>query len=555
MKAFVYCRQSVTTDQEDSLSIKVQEDECLKFAVARSIEVIEIFKEQDISGRLYPSSFEALAAIDTTYVKWCVETRKTGQFREELGKMLKRLNEVECVICLDITRLHRSLSGSFLENLIIQQFSVNKVKILTVKEGEIDFGKFQDSLMMMLTTQINSSQLTMQREKVKSALKRLKDSGEWSCALTKSFGYKSNGKKREVEIVDFKAEIVKGIYKRYAEGWSYHRIIKEFGPTCYERTGKSINVTMIRRILHNPVYCGYVHDSSGNLIKAKQLIGKEIIDFDEWKKTQEIINDHKRYPVRAKKTWLPLSGRIFCGKCGGTMFARPTHDGRNIYRCDQYMRKGYDSSHSCKIGLIWNGKPPKIQPGCFMDESLKGLLPLYYMNALEHSQMSVDEEEEKLHIELLNLEQRMSTITQNFMDGLLDETVYYKTLKTSKAKTKEINLRLDEIRSAKKGSYDVMSMIRDVTKMHLCENEELTEALRWVVKKLLIFKTHILIETPVGEIELPIRRGFRANELPKNSVLVKEDQVEVTYYFGALNEDGEKREILKHGKVRINIQD
>ncbi len=553
MRSFLYLRQSSgQADPDDSLSIETQEEECKKFAALHGHEVIHVFKEANHSGRLYPEGWEQLAAIDAAYQRWAKDTRKSGM-RPKLGEMLRRLDEVDLIICYDITRLHRSLRGSYLENLISQTLISHNVKVMTLKEGEIDFTRFTDSLVTSLTSQINSEQLTIMKEKSKTALRRLKDSGEWSSTMMKTFGYKKGRGRHEIEVDEMRAEIVRKLFKDILSGKSYYMIGKEINPVYYEKTGKALVKSEISRIIRNPAYAGYIRNTKGDLVKAIPLEGKEIIDFGTWKRMQDLLAEEADHPKRAQKSWLPLSGRIRCGYCG-TPISCHTLRGRAYYRCLSSKQVALGREGSCRNGIVWDGDLfNDMEGGTFLKDAVIGLLPLYFSHELESSTMRIDEENEKLHIEILNLDKRASTLTEMYAEGLMRADDFKSTMKKMKERKSELQQCLDEMKSIK-GGYDRFDLLIDLNELNDKERAELTEPLRWTIKRVTIFRDHVLISTPKGDLELPIREK-NGKLLPQHLIAVGDKEIEIIYFFDEFNDEIPRNEIACFGEIKVTMQE
>ena len=195
MQVFIYSRKS-TGSSEQSISIDQQVDNCLKLAEKENWTVTEIFREYSCSGRLFPPQLKSLAEMDSVYQEYLKETKKVGQERIQLGLLLDKLKNGDTIIVDDKTRFMRSLNGSYLENALIQILKNKQIKLVSVKEGTIDFNSFTDQFVFNLQSSINSNQLETQRKKSKASLKRLKDAGEYKASLGTAIGYKYSGRKR-----------------------------------------------------------------------------------------------------------------------------------------------------------------------------------------------------------------------------------------------------------------------------------------------------------------------------------------------------------------------
>lgn len=559
MKCFVIARQSVG-DNEDSLSIDGQLDECRKFCKKENLTVIDEFSDYNCSGRLYPIGFEEISKMDLTYQRWVNETNKK-KFRVGLGQALRRLNEVDYIVCYDITRLHRSLNGSFLASIISQQLIANNVKIWTIKEGVIDFKKFTDELVVNLTSQINSEQLQIQKEKSKTSLKRLKDSGEWSVSCYKSFGYVSSGRNREVEIDEFKAEIVKDIFKEYIAGSTFYKISKKHSENLFNKTGKYLFQPNIVRILKNPIYCGYYKDSNGKLIKSHPNSGKEIISFETWKTAQEILEHRHIHPKRAYKNWLPLSGKIICGICGKTMFFK-TSKIFNYYDCIFNRIRGVNKTCSCRNLIVWDSKTENHHRvrGDYLKDVCIGLLPIHYLNKfkISNNDSSLEEEKNELKIAIINLRNKLKTVNQAYIDGLMEDAEYQNMLKTISEKIKENKNNLDILNDQKNpGDYSQIDMLCDLEQLNHghVEQSELEEGFRTVFRKIIVHKEHVEFDTSIGSISLPIRVFWRSRMLPFHQIIMDGKEIKCVFYFEDFEDETKWKSLLKIDGLEIVFSD
>lgn len=548
MKAFMYVRQSVgTSDPDESLSIESQIEECLKFAKSKDIEIIDIFKDANSSGRLYPEGFESLAMIDATYQKWISEVKKIGQYRKGLGKLFKRLDEVDYIICYDLTRLHRSLQGSFLENLIMQELLKHNTKVMTIKEGEIDFNKFTDTLVTSLTSQINSEQLKIQREKSKAAMKHLKVNGEWSGACFKSFGYRSTGRNKEVEIDPIKGPLVPKIFEMFLNGHGYYIICRYVNDilTKYGTTAL-LGKTNLYRILHNPIYFGYYYEN-GELIKAKPNEGKELISFETWKAAQELLKKHTTIPIRDKKNWLPLRGKFECGYCGHPIGAVTYYSGVSM-RC---MHHALTKLPSCKCGLTWYTLE---EGGTGILDAMYPLTAIYYIDKLKNANSpETSKKIEDYEMKMIGIRNKMKKFKELYLKDIIDEQEFDKTIKTLQSSLDDYQKAVDAMKlSVNNNTYTTLKCLLDVSR---CLNHELSQgeaeiAMNYAINKITIFKEKIVVNTIYGNFELPVKRIWKSKELPLITVIYPQEHLDeefkltLVYHFGDFNPNEDKFETI-----------
>lgn len=503
MKCFILTRQSSgQADPDDSFSIEVQEEECKKLALSKEIDVIDVFREANTSGRLYPKGYESIASQDFIYKRWCEEVKKVGLFREELGEMLKRLDEVDYIVCYDITRLFRPLNGSFLSNVISQTLIEHKIKLITIKEGIVDFNKFQDSLISSLTSQINSEQLAIQREKCIAALKKLKNDGAYHPGLSRMLGFMATGRKHEVVQNDREAKMVKDIYKHFNNGMTISKVTQYVNNQYADVFPRLSARQVIRKILLSPIYAGYMYDSEGQLVKAKQVDGKEIVTLDEWMKAKRKLDSRKMTASRQKKHWLPLSAFIYCGQCGYKMISHGGAGGRNqFYTCQRHLK---DGKNACKNNITVSND---IKEGVGMIELIK---PLLLAEAMKQMKMSKEDGKlkEKLSILSISIEEakrKMKKLTEMWMSSLMTEEIYENAMKEIKVKTAEAEkekIKIEALLSRDTSQFEWVKLMMKFKGDGLThgEYEMLANAM---LKKILVYRDFIEVKTTFGEVSLP----------------------------------------------------
>lgn len=544
-KAFCYCRQSSgSADADESLSIIVQEEETRKLAAAHSLEVIEVFREPDRSGRLYPTGFEALAAIDKVYLDFTRGTSKENQYRTALGALLKRLDEVQYIICVDMTRLFRPLNGSFLENLVIQQLTQRGVKVWSCREGLVDFTQFQSRLFTSLSSQLASEQLLIQREKSRKGMALLKASGEWNFQCAKSFGYRGTGRKREVEIVPNRAEVVKKVYALWLEGKRYYTISKAVAPLLKDDPKcKVLHKAQMMRMLKNPVYTGYYPLEDGTLTKAKCLEGLEIISFSDWARAQELLRDRAKSPRHEKKNWLPLSGKFFCGYCGSRINAITTNKTNVHMRCMSYAQR---AAQSCRNGLTWNTLEPG---GAGLLDALFPLSMVWLASQLKAASASREKELDGVLAGLESCKKKLNSLQKMFLDDLLTQDSFEKAASELRTKRKELESRAREIEAEAAAGTSIEEARSMLAKAfaHTMDEGEAELALRKSISKVTIWRERIVAELEGGgQIELPVKRIGKSRELPMPwaDFIEKSDgsyQYLVTWSFERLSPEAKAR--------------
>ena len=545
---FIYARQS-SGSSEQSVSIDQQVENCKQLAKKEGLKVNKVFKDYNTSGRLYWLGAEQLASIDITYQNWLKETKKTGQWRIQLGNLLDLLNTNDTILVDDKTRLARSLNGSYLENALIQILSSKNIKLISVKEGLIDFKDFGQQLVFNLQSSINSNQLETQRKKCKDSLKRLKDSGEHIQAISTTYGYKGTGRKFEFEINPVQAEVVKLIYKRFLSGSSFLSIAKELNEkysSCFN-TGK-ITVTTIKNILKRPLYAGYYYNSTQQLVKAKEIEGKELVSFSDWKTVNEILNKRKTHKVPVKKNTYYFNGITKCGYCGDIMSIVINNKKYFALRCKSHQTV---KKENCRVSI---GQNSDFENGLGMNSAIEPLLVMGLLKKLneQNNQVEISKKIEAKKVDLNNLTSKEKQLSNMFLEGLLSEDV----LKDSLSKNKLLKQRLEaELIDLQNQSTEVdedklRSMTSKIFNRKLLP-EEYQNLVHQTIKEIKVFQDKLQIETYWGQVELPRKKLNGWLKLPRYIWSNKPNEWRLYYYWGAPNIYAQKQVLFNSNYMKI----
>lgn len=529
--AVIYCRQS-SGDDDYSESVEVQKAHCLKLAKQHKITVIGEYSDLNASGKLYPTGFEELAAKDICYQNWLKSVTTRKQFRSGLGEVFKLLSDIDYIIVDDYTRLARPLTGSFLDAIITQSLAAYNVKVLTVKTGEIDLTAFNDSLITALQSRINDNQLAIQRKKSIDGLRRLKDSGISQNGIASVFGFKSTGRKHEIELVENEVEVIKFIYKSFLSGVGITEIAKQLNENFKEVFKDTLaDRHLITKILLRPLYCGYMYNSNGELIESKQIGSKAFISFDDWHKIKEIFEVRKVIKPRAKENWAPCSGFVFCGKCGARMILRGGTSKTAYYGCDSHLKLRKDlcrgnlaSSITKEAGLgLVEAIAPLLVVG--VQEKLKELaLKSTFQNDLK-----------EVKVQLSNVVEKEKRLTELYLKGLIEDSIFENSLtdlKTAKTDLKAKMISLKEKMDNEEDEERVRKLYRKVVNGHISHGEY-EELFRMCIKKITVTLEKVTVNTILGVVEIPRQHIGRYTLLPHFSFAsVNEGKLKLYYYYG-----------------------
>lgn len=530
MKSMIYARQS-SGDDDVSESVELQIEKCKLLAAKEHLDVVKICFDNNTSGKTYPTGSESIAEMDLAFNQWFASQTSKKKYRDGLGEVVKRLDEVDYIIVYDITRLYRPFTGSFLESYIHQLLVAHQIKIWTVSNGIIDFSNFNDNLILALQNRINNEQLRNQTEKCKAALKKLKDSGEVQIGIQRMHGFKQTGKKHEIIIDVEEAKMVKEVFTLFNNAASIHSIVKKMNEKYPQMFPHRCSRTMIRNMLQYPLYCGYMRNSDGELIKAKQIEGKEIIPVDVWMTANKKVELRKLSSPRQKKHWLPLSSFIRCGYCGGRMNAHfPSPSRKQFYTCQNHL---VDKRESCRNNITISDD---IKQGNGLIQMVKPLLLAEAMKVMKTAQNDTEERKRlsEIDLQLTEIKRKNGKLTELWMSSLMDEAVYESAMKELKMKMDELSKeknRLEMILNKDTSQFDWVKLMMKFKGDGLSkgEYEMLANAM---LKKILVYHDHIQVLTTFGDVAIP-RQHIGIYKLGCNHHLeMRKGRAAIYYYRG-----------------------
>lgn len=518
MKAYIYSRQSSGLE-DTSESVELQIEKCQELAFSENISVIGVAKDLNTSGKTYPTGAEQIASIDISFQTWYKEQTGHKMFRDGLGEVIKHLADIDYIIVYDITRLYRPINGSHLESYINQLLIFHNVKVMTVNNGILDVGSFNDSIITALQNRINHEHIALCRKKSIAAMNKLRDSGIY-CNGGKAFGITYVGNKK-FEIDSRKAEVVKYIFQQIAQYTPYLQIIRYINRHYADCFKKCCYESNLYHIAGNPIYAGYMYNTSKELIKNIQMDGKEIISFELWKKVQDIMAVKRKEPHKGKHNWLPFSGLLFDGYSNSKLVSRI--DKGKIF----YFPNIKNLNPDVQIGgSVYFNIDKKQYTGIY--QAIIPVLILAFKQRVEKAEKleARRKEIEKYHVELENMRKKEKDLTQKYMDGLIDNDIFDEALLTHKKRKSELSALIAETATFKSVDRNSMLFAQWSEYTALVNGDILPQQyeilLKETIKKIIVFEDKISIQTFYGNIDLPRFLITNKKHFPKWNIELSE---------------------------------
>lgn len=351
--------------------------------------------------------------------------------------------------------------------------------------------------------------------------------------------------KQYFEVIPEEAEIIKRIFRMYADGLGTFRIAKKLESEGIKtkRYKNGWSNTTILRILRNERYVGdlitgktYTPDylthqkkyNRGEYDKVKikyhhpesAIIGRELWDIVQ-KRLKENEPSDETKQKHSNRFW--CSGKVYCGQCGQRYVSCPRKmKGGSVHKAWKCWEK---QQHGRKKDLIINGDVvvdentgEVIQVGCdnngvndrvlrqgihdIIETIVRPMMLENYeqlKNTLLNRQKESKEKESVWHFEseLKKLEDKYAILTRNFIDGKITEIAYSITSKNIEADMQKINDEIARLNAnesvASDNSAEMLYRLEKLKNIIDFKDEAVAEDLYNVaVEKIEVFKDNIL---------------------------------------------------------------
>lgn len=334
-KAVCYARYSSLNQREES--IEAQMDFIYNYAEKNGITIIKEYIDRALSGR---RADERKAFLDM------VQDAKKGLFDIILVHKTNRFAR------------NKEESGYF-------KYKLKKYGVKVIFVGQ-DFGEGKHSIILEAVMEAIDEYQSL--DLAEETMKGLRKNAEKSLYTGGRvlYGYKVVDKKYEIESQE--AAVVKDIFQKVADGWSYIEILRYLSEKgIRNRQGKEFGKNSIHDMLRNERYSGVfvfnrhprrhpVTDKrTSRITKPDEDIIRvsggipAVVSREIWEKVQKIL-DNRKFSNKAtpRKRKFLLTGFITCGLCNSSYVGTTSKT--------KYTTKGYYSCTKRKNKLTCNNK-------------------------------------------------------------------------------------------------------------------------------------------------------------------------------------------------------
>ena len=315
--AVAYYRYSPGGRQGEQ-SIEGQASEAHRWATDHNVQIVREYADRRISGRTddraeFQQMLKDLEKIRPTYlILWKLD--RFGRNREEIAFNKHKCKKAGVKLVYVAEAIPDSPEGVILES---------------VMEGMAEYYSLQ------LASNIRRGQRI-------AASKCLALGGKGI------IGYRTGADKR-YEIDPDAAPMVKEIFRRYTAGESQSQIVRWLNESGRRTSHDApFTVNSLRTLLKNEKYTGiYIWKDEIRIEGGMPAI----IDHETWEKAQRRMVTNKAAPARRDvKVDFMLTGKLFCGHCGGPMsgISGTSRTGNSHYYYTCSLRHKKSGGNGCK---------------------------------------------------------------------------------------------------------------------------------------------------------------------------------------------------------------
>ncbi|KIO76800.1 hypothetical protein TH53_12825 [Pedobacter lusitanus] len=414
--AYIYVRVSTDEQMRHGYSLIEQEDRLLQHCEINNIQVVGIFRED-------------YSAKDFNRPEW-----------KKLIKTIKK-NEnklSENILFLKWDRFSRNIQYAYQMLGILRDLNIQAMAI----DQPIDFDIPESIVMLAVYLSIPEAENSRRGKNTSDGMRRARKLGRWPSKAP--IGYinmtTSDGKKIIVPKQP-EANHIKWSFKQMATGgYSINKVNK----MAY-LNGFICKRNNFWRLIHNPVYCGFVTLSATNnedmqLIKG---IHEPLISEELFKNVQAMILSKRR--ERGKKESLksvfPLRGFLTCPYCNRRLsgsISQGRHAKYRYYHCctakcrGRFKAEVLEATYEKQLKNIWiSPAAVKLFRLILEDENILTVRK----SLLQHRKSILNEVEKE--------ELFLSKVRKLFIDDKIDHEDFTSLKKEQKEKLASINERLD----------------------------------------------------------------------------------------------------------------
>ena len=254
-------------------------------------------------------------------------------------------------------------------------------------------------------------------------------------------GYLDMGEAEKKKIDPVKASMIKRLFRLYATGnYSIRRLADVMNEAGFRgKTGKKVTKTGIANILHNPFYAGVIRIKKNRKIFEGNHL--PIVSRTQFKKVQDILNgkavSNGSNPLLSEE--FLFRRFLSCAVCKTTLIGEKQKKYR-YYRCHTKNC----GQKSIRQNLIDKRLSETIQKLTFTKDEME-YFEGWFEDKNRNLKRDIEATKKQQKMELQQLNERLSRLTDGFIDGVIEKEIYLHKKQSFLIKEKEVKKRLSKI--------------------------------------------------------------------------------------------------------------
>jgi site-specific DNA recombinase len=391
-KAAIYSRVSTDDQKEFGFSLQDQEARLIKHCHQKGYEIIKHYQDDHSAKDFNRPAFK--------------------DFLEDLKE--KRIKP-DIFLCVRMDRFSRNSTDSINMFTFFQKHGIYFECI----ENHIDLKTPESLIPFMLNVILPEVDNKRRGLNTKRGLRQGMKEGRWMWKAP--IGYNNDTFNKIIVPNKETAPLVKWAFETYAQG------VYNANEVWRQVYGKGLRISKQKfyDILINPFYIGKIKvkaddDEPEQIVNA---IHEPIIHEDVFYKAQELfLGKKKSYKGSTKSDELPLKGYLICPKCGKLMTGSGSTGNGGIYHYYHCQRKyGCNNSFSAKQA---NNDFESYLKSFEVSEEVLRLYSVILEDVFKTNDKERESEKIKLESEIANIDKRLNSLNDKFLDDLIDHSLY-----------------------------------------------------------------------------------------------------------------------------------
>lgn len=415
-KAILYARVSSKEQEKEGFSIPAQLKLLQEFADKEGFQVVEAFTDAETAKKAGRTNFKAMVEM-----------------------VLKR-KDIDAILVEKTDRLTRNFQDYVLIDELIQK---RDIEVYMVKEGEVlsQRAKSHTKLIHGIKVVLAKNFIDNLSEETAKGMLEKASQGHWPS--TAPYGYRNNKDTRLVEVDELKSAYVKRAFALYATGeYSLKRVIDKMHEECFmfRASTPKPSLSNMHHVLTNIFYTGRF------IFKGMEYVGhhQPLVSSEVFRRVQRVLKSGNK-PDYARQS-LAYANLITCGHCGCTVVGEIKQNGRYVYyRCSHYKQKCPDKY--IREEKLQGQFTDMVRSFSVDDEQYQWMVTgLKEINATKDQE--VEERTALIAKEIQRINNRLSQLYEDKLDGLIDVAFYQKKSLEGKERIQDLEEQLGRLNQA-----------------------------------------------------------------------------------------------------------